>query len=75
MLLTNNLGNVFKNARKAKGMTQFQVAEMASIDEKHYGRIERSECPNLTLSTFIQICKALDIKTEKKLYEVLKELY
>lgn len=70
MLLTN-LGDLFKQARKAKNMTQFQVAEMADINEKYYGRIERNECYNLTIITLLQLCKVLDVNLEKIFMTIL----
>jgi len=69
-----HLGNFFREARSMKSMTQSQVAEEARIDEKHYGRIERSECTNLTLSTFLNICKVLDIKAAEELSKIIGEL-
>lgn len=69
MLLTK-ISILFKQARLAKGLTQFQVAEIANIDEKHYGRIERNECCNITIMTLCQICKALDINIEQATKEI-----
>lgn len=70
MLLTN-IGNLFKKKRTNIGLTQFEIAEKANIDEKHYGRIERNECPNIKLFTFIQICKALKEQPTQLLAELL----
>lgn len=41
-------------------MTQESLAEKASIDDKHLGRIERGE-NSPTLNTFNKICVALKI--------------
>lgn len=60
MRLTN-LGNLFRQKREVLGKTQFDIAELAQIDVKHYGRIERNECINPGLITFMQICHALEI--------------
>lgn len=39
-------------------MTQEQLADMAEVNEKYYGRIERNEsCPTITVLE--KLCKAL----------------
>lgn len=70
MLLTN-IGKLLKQKRTNIGLTQFEIAEKANIDEKHYGRIERDEFPNIKLFTFIQICNALKEKPTQLLAELL----
>ncbi len=70
MLLTN-IGNLLKQKRVNIGLTQFEIAEKANIDEKHYGRIERNECINIKLLTFIQICNALEAQPVQLLAEIL----
>lgn len=65
------LGYMFKEKRAYLGKTQFMIAEMANIDPKHYGKIERSECLNPGIITFLQICYALDIEPTQLLKEVL----
>ncbi len=42
-------------------MTQYEVAEKARIDEKHYGRIERNVCEP-KICTIVEIGKALEIE-------------
>lgn len=69
MQLTN-LGNFLKQKREYIGLTQFQFAELANIDEKHYGKIERNECINMTLSTLCQISHALETEP----YQLLKDI-
>lgn len=55
-----NVGTSFRNIRIKNKMSQEKVTELAHIDPKHYGRIERNLCyPKL--DTFIDICKALKI--------------
>lgn len=70
MQLTN-LGNILKERRINLGKTQFKVAEIANVDEKHYGKIERNECKNIKLYTFIQICYALNIEPDRILNELV----
>lgn len=69
MQLTN-LGNFLKQKREYIGLTQFQFAELANIDEKHYGKIERNECINLTLCTLCQISHTLETEP----YQLLKDI-
>ena len=55
---------VLKKLRNEKKLTQEEVAEKASINEKHFGRIERGES-SPTFKTIIKICEAIDIKISK----------
>lgn len=41
MSLKQNFGKRLKEIRKQKKITQFQLAELANIDEKHVSNIER----------------------------------
>ncbi len=66
-----NLGFLFSEQRAIKNLTQEQVAEMAQIDGKHYGRIEREECENIKLYTFINICFALELKPDEIIRKIL----
>ena len=72
MQLTN-LGDLFRKKREELGKTQFDIAELAKIDAKHYGRIERNECINPELITFLQICKALKTSPLQILNELLNK--
>lgn len=49
-----------KTIRKEQGLKQEELAEMADIDSKNYGRIERMEI-SPTLTTIFKICEALEI--------------
>lgn len=40
-MLQNNLGEKIRQIRKAKGLTQEQLAEKIGIDNKHLSRIEK----------------------------------
>lgn len=50
-----------KELRLQKGLTQEKLAEIASINEKYYGKIERGKS-HPTLTIIDKICKALEIK-------------
>lgn len=55
-----NIGKKLKEYRQYKHMTQEQLADMAEVNEKYYGRIERNEsCPTITVLE--KLCKALNI--------------
>ena len=53
-------GEKLRLARKAKGLTQQQVAEMADIDEKHLSRIENGKFFP-TFNTLNRLLAALDL--------------
>ncbi len=55
-----NIGQRLKRLRAYYGLTQMQMAERASIDDKYYGRLERNESVP-TVSAIERICKGLDI--------------
>lgn len=53
-------GELIRTYRKAKNYTQFKLAEIAGIDEKQLGKIERGvHYPSVP--TFLKIIKALNI--------------
>ena len=53
-------GKRVREVRKAKGLSQEKLAEMAGIDRSYMGNIERGE-KNITLKKIYEICDALDI--------------
>lgn len=53
-----------RKVRVERGMTQEELANSSSINEKHYGRIERGEC-SPSLEFFFLICNALDVRPDK----------
>ncbi len=57
---------ILKNMRLEKHLTQFEVAELAEIDEKYYDQIERG-INSPTLNIFIRIIKALEINPSELL--------
>ncbi len=67
-LMIKKIGRNLKNIRLRKGMTQEQVSEIAGINPKYYGEIERCE-KNPTLFFAHKIAKALDIKICEMLLE------
>lgn len=53
-------GQRVREVRKAKGISQEKLAELAGIDRSYMGNIERGE-KNVTLKKVYEICDALDI--------------
>ncbi len=54
------VGNRLYTFRKAKGLTQAQVAEMADLSDRAYADIERGDTA-MRINTFMKICRALQI--------------
>lgn len=55
-----DVGDRLKRLRQYYKLTQFQMADKASIDYKYYGRLERNESVP-TIATVEKICSGLDI--------------
>ena len=53
-------GRRVREVRKAKGISQERLAEMAGIDRSYMGNIERGE-KNITLKKAYEICDALEL--------------
>jgi transcriptional regulator with XRE-family HTH domain len=53
------LGKRIRQARKARGWTQEELAAKAHIDRSYAGGIERGE-RNVTFTTLCEICAALE---------------
>ncbi len=53
-------GKRVREVRKAKGISQEKLAELADIDRSYMGNIERGE-KNVTLKKVYEICDALDV--------------
>ncbi len=61
---TIEIGKKLRTARRAKDISQTQLAEMVGISDTSYARIERGEV-NVTLKHFVKILKALNLKFEE----------
>jgi len=55
------LGEAIRAARKAKGLSQEALAELADIDRSYMGGIERGE-HNIAIINLLKIADALGIK-------------
>ncbi|HSI42839.1 MAG TPA: helix-turn-helix transcriptional regulator [Methylotenera sp.] len=56
-----SLGASIRAARKAKGLSQEALAELADIDRSYMGGIERGE-HNLAIINFLKVADALEMK-------------
>jgi transcriptional regulator with XRE-family HTH domain len=54
------IGNRLYKARKARGLTQAEVAERARLSDRTYADIERGTV-NMRIETALRICEALQI--------------
>jgi len=56
--------------RKAKGLTQKQLAEMAQTSQSAIARLESGQHRNLTLAFLQKICHVLGLAPEIRLHEL-----
>ena len=56
-------GRRIREVRKAKGISQERLVEMAGIDRSYMGNIERGE-KNITLKKAYEICDALEVEIQ-----------
>lgn len=64
----NTLGTHLARARKAKHLTQEELAEQANISVSQIGRLERNECAP-TLDTLAALSEILDVGIDEFLYD------
>ncbi len=62
MLIFNlcNIGNNLYKVRKAKGLTQAEVAEKAELSDRTYADIERGSV-TMRIDSLLKICSALHV--------------
>ena len=64
MLNAKIIGNILKELRNDKGLTQEQLSGLAALDRTHYSKLERG-LRSPTIETLFKISHALDIKPHK----------
>lgn len=69
----NIVGEVIKEFRMRKGVSQEVLSGLADIGRTHLSAIERGE-RKPTLETFYRICCALNVKMETVIKEIEKRL-
>ena len=73
MKIEQRIGEKIRDFRKSQKLTQEQVAFNATVDEKHYGRIERGE-NSPKIKVINDICSALNINlADLFLYDSISE--
>jgi transcriptional regulator with XRE-family HTH domain len=71
--LQKNFGNRLKQLRKAKKLTQEQLASKAKMDWKYYGMIERGEL-NSTLETIDRLSTAFEVEVYQLFVFAFKDM-
>ena len=71
MLDAVSIGAVFRNYRKAKGLSQEVLSGLAGLDRTHYSKIERG-LRSPTLETLFKIAHALDIPPHELIVAIEK---
>lgn len=59
--LRQKVGNRIRALRKARGLTQQQLAELSNLDDAYIGSVERGE-RNISLDTLEKVIIAFDIQ-------------
>ncbi|MRN54013.1 helix-turn-helix domain-containing protein [Paenibacillus monticola] len=67
MDLRNSVGDRIRAIRKAKGLTQQQLAELSNLDDAYVGSLERGE-RNFSIDTLQKIIIALRIQPSELFY-------
>ena len=62
------IGQRIRRIRKAKGLSQEQLAEMVNISTTHMSHIENANT-KMSLAIFVKIAEALEIETDALLYD------
>ena len=62
------IGRKIRRYRKAKGLSQENLAELVNISVTHLSHIETGNT-KLSLQVFVDLAKALEVQTDDLLYE------
>ena len=66
------IGRMFQEARKEKGMTQHQLADMADLSRNYISDIENGRY-SPSAETLFRICSILEINLNKLIMTALQE--
>ncbi len=58
--ITKTLGEVIRDHRRARGLSQEEFGEVAGMHRTYVGMVERGE-KNITLANLVKVSQALDI--------------
>ena len=62
------IGQRIRKIRRARGLSQEQLAEKVSISTTHMSHIETGNT-KLSLAVFVELAEALDVQTDTLLYD------
>lgn len=62
--MEKSFGEILKNLRRAKEVSQRALAEKVGVDFTYISKIENDRLPPPSADTIVKICKALDIPNE-----------
>lgn len=71
MINAANIGDILRELREKKGLTQEQLSSLATLDRTHYSKIERG-LRSPTIDTIFKISYALDMKPHE-LIRIMEE--
>ena len=60
-MLTDQIADLLKSARKAAGLSQKEVAGRAQVSTRLWAEVERGERPNVSLSTAIRMLSEVGV--------------
>lgn len=66
------IGQRIRRIRKARGLSQEQLAEKVGISVTHMSHIETANT-KLSLAVFVEIAQALEVQTDSLLYDAPKD--
>ncbi|WP_328801356.1 helix-turn-helix transcriptional regulator [Paenibacillus sp. LX16] len=65
--LRNSVGERIRTIRKAKGLTQQQLAELSGLDDAYIGSVERGE-RNFSIDTLEKVLTALNVTISELMF-------
>ncbi|MCC3378454.1 helix-turn-helix domain-containing protein [Paenibacillus farraposensis] len=65
--LRNSVGERIRTIRKAKGLTQQQLAELSGLDDAYIGSVERGE-RNFSIDTLEKVLTALNVSISELMF-------
>ena len=71
--ITKILGEVIRDRRRSKGLSQEEFGEVAGMHRTYVGMVERGE-KNITLANLVKVSQALDITASELLRQAEERL-
>ncbi|WP_348623984.1 helix-turn-helix transcriptional regulator [Paenibacillus peoriae] len=65
--LRNSVGERIRTIRKAKGLTQQQLAELSGLDDAYIGSVERGE-RNFSIDTLEKVLTSLNVSISELMF-------